>query len=81
VVVAAADGLIHCPCCKKVFRRERHFTTHKCLASSDYVDITKKELMNTDELDSDGEAEEATDADNTADFHLYSQRWEMSIIA
>ncbi|KAK2186472.1 hypothetical protein NP493_199g06054 [Ridgeia piscesae] len=70
----AADGLIHCPCCKKVFRRERHFTTHKCLASSDYVDITKKELMNTDELDSDGEAEEATDADNTADFHLYSQR-------
>ncbi|GFR74633.1 zinc finger protein ZFAT-like [Elysia marginata] len=39
-----ADGKLVCPQCKRVFAKERHFNTHKCLATSSYVDITKKEM-------------------------------------
>ncbi|KAL5021554.1 hypothetical protein ScPMuIL_000709 [Solemya velum] len=46
------DGKYHCVRCKKSFRKERFFVTHKCLACSDYVDITKKEFV---DIDSGGE--------------------------
>ncbi|KAH9515590.1 hypothetical protein Btru_011507 [Bulinus truncatus] len=50
------DGKLGCPQCKRTFTKERHFITHKCLASSSYVDISKKEIV---KLDSDEEDEVA----------------------
>ncbi|XP_041375842.1 zinc finger protein ZFAT-like [Gigantopelta aegis] len=39
------DGKLHCVRCKRMFTKERHFSTHKCLASSDYIDITQKDAI------------------------------------
>ncbi|KAK3757650.1 hypothetical protein RRG08_000162 [Elysia crispata] len=52
-----ADGKLVCPQCKRLFAKERHFNTHKCLASSSYVDITKKEVKidSGDEYGEDGD--------------------------
>ncbi|KAL3859095.1 hypothetical protein ACJMK2_009328, partial [Sinanodonta woodiana] len=38
------DGKLICVRCKRSFNRERFFTTHKCLASSDFVDISQKDV-------------------------------------
>lgn len=43
--ISGPDGKLHCKCCKRSFTKERFFVTHKCLAVSDYVDITKKGAM------------------------------------
>lgn len=32
-----ADGNLNCDQCKAVFKRERHFKSHRCEATSDYV--------------------------------------------
>ena len=70
--LSAADGKYHCVRCKKSFRRERHYNTHKCLADSNYVDITKKDLILQDGAgDSDEEEEEGNphrDSDPTPDY-------------
>ena len=63
--------MFRCSSCKRAFRKERHYTTHKCLASSDYVDITRRELVEGGE--SGGEEGEGEDADSTADFHVYNR--------
>ena len=38
------DGKLHCPNCHRAFNKERHFKTHKCLANSLYIDISKREV-------------------------------------
>ena len=38
------DGKLHCPNCHRAFNKERHFRTHKCLANSLYIDISKREV-------------------------------------
>nr|KAG5708031.1 hypothetical protein BaRGS_025169 [Batillaria attramentaria] len=48
-----ADGTMRCSRCHRSFRKERHFKTHKCLATSAYVDITKRDVK----LDSGDEEE------------------------
>ncbi|XP_076470431.1 zinc finger protein ZFAT-like isoform X2 [Babylonia areolata] len=53
------DGKLRCPNCHRVFNKERHFKTHKCLASSLYIDISKREVK----IDSGDEGEpEETEA-------------------
>ncbi|XP_070205765.1 zinc finger protein ZFAT-like [Littorina saxatilis] len=47
------DGKLRCPNCHRTFNKERHFKTHKCLASSLYIDISKREVR----LDSGDEGE------------------------
>ncbi|CAH1779573.1 unnamed protein product [Owenia fusiformis] len=68
------DGKIHCPRCKKSFHRARHFTSHKCMANTDYIDISKRSAIKAeddpgpiDEKELD-EIEDDIDTDNTADF-------------
>ncbi|XP_046329352.2 zinc finger protein ZFAT-like isoform X1 [Haliotis rufescens] len=61
------DGKFHCVRCKRAFTKERFFNTHKCLASSDYVIITSKDVKldsgdDSDELEDVG-AEEVEDAE------------------
>ncbi|XP_012940881.1 zinc finger protein ZFAT [Aplysia californica] len=56
-----ADGKLVCPQCKRTFAKERHFNTHKCLATSSYVDITKKEIVKIDSGDEE-EGHEDLDA-------------------
>ncbi|KAI8759371.1 zinc finger protein ZFAT [Biomphalaria glabrata] len=56
VAETTLDGKLLCPQCKRTFTKERHFNTHKCLASSSYVDISKKEIV---KIDSDEEDEGA----------------------
>ncbi|GFO20664.1 Zinc finger protein zfat [Plakobranchus ocellatus] len=57
-----SDGKLVCPQCKRSFAKERHFNTHKCLASSSYVDITKKEMK----LDSGDEGGDDLGQDSSA---------------
>ena len=41
------DGKLTCTRCKKVFNKQRVFNAHKCVAISDYVDLTNtKDLVN-----------------------------------
>ena len=48
IILSDKDGKLRCPNCKRTFTKERHFKTHKCLASSLYVDISKKEIVKID---------------------------------
>ncbi|KAL8564633.1 hypothetical protein ACOMHN_032189 [Nucella lapillus] len=52
------DGKLRCPNCHRAFNKERHFKTHKCLASSLYIDISKREVK----IDS-GDEEELEDTE------------------
>ncbi|CAL1545757.1 unnamed protein product [Lymnaea stagnalis] len=56
------DGRLGCPQCKRTFTKERHFNTHKCLASSSYVDITKKEIVKIDSDEEDDWSDHELDA-------------------
>lgn len=51
------DGRYHCARCKRAFTKERYFITHKCLASSDYVDISKKDVVKIEGDESEEEPE------------------------
>ncbi|XP_052061305.1 zinc finger protein ZFAT-like [Mytilus californianus] len=56
-----ADGRLTCRRCKRKFTKERFFNTHKCMGSSDYVDITKKQAIGDsgpDESDNDDDRDE-----------------------
>lgn len=39
------DGKLYCKACKKSFHKERFFKTHKCMPTTDYVDITRKNTL------------------------------------
>ena len=66
-MIAGPDGRFHCPRCKKTFRRARHFTTHMCLADTDYLDLNEKEVKMDLDLFTDDE-EDKEDADPTVEF-------------
>ncbi|XP_062576812.1 zinc finger protein ZFAT-like [Saccostrea cucullata] len=53
-----ADGKLYCKACKKSFHKERFFKTHRCMPTTDYVDITKKSVLTVEY----GENEEAVSA-------------------
>ncbi|XP_064610516.1 zinc finger protein ZFAT-like isoform X2 [Liolophura sinensis] len=53
----STDGKYHCKRCKKAFGKERHFLTHRCMAASDYVDISKRDVVKL-EGDEDGDEDE-----------------------
>ena len=47
------DGKLTCTRCKRVFNKERVFNAHRCLAVSDYIDLSNtKDLVkqNSDNL-------------------------------
>lgn len=69
-----ADGKLYCKACKKSFHKERFFKTHKCMPTTDYVDITKKSVLTVEygeneEAASDDEEEEL-DNDEDKDFKV-----------
>lgn len=43
--VTVSDGKLRCARCLRSFGRERHFKTHRCLATIGYVDIAAKEML------------------------------------
>ncbi|XP_052818727.1 zinc finger protein ZFAT-like [Mya arenaria] len=47
------DGKMTCRRCKKVFSRERVFNAHRCIALSEYVDFTTKDVPDVDPDDND----------------------------
>lgn len=51
IPLTGADGKYHCKRCKKAFGKERHFLTHRCMATSDYVDISKRDVVKLEGLD------------------------------
>ncbi|KAH3768960.1 zinc finger protein ZFAT-like isoform X2 [Dreissena polymorpha] len=56
------DGKLTCQRCKKVFNRERVFNAHKCIAMSEYVDFTTKDIANIDPDDNDLPQDDLVDA-------------------
>ena len=65
------DGRYHCVSCKKAFHKERHYITHKCIANTDYVDITGKEAIAGEGLWDASPGEEDDElADSSVDFRL-----------
>ncbi|GAB1603206.1 zinc finger protein ZFAT-like isoform X1 [Argonauta hians] len=64
------DGKYHCTRCKRAFPKERYFITHKCLATSDYVDISKKDVVKIEGDESEEEAEVTLVKDNEEDYKL-----------
>jgi len=44
LIISGADGKLNCRLCKKSFTRERVFNAHKCIALSEYVDFTTKDV-------------------------------------
>ena len=45
-LLLGADGKLNCTRCKRSFNKERVFNAHKCLAVSDYIDLSNtKDLV------------------------------------
>lgn len=65
------DGRLTCRCCKRKFTKERFFNTHKCMASSDYVDISKKQAIGDS-------GPEDSDVDNDEDEEVKIQEIDIS---
>ena len=63
---AGADGKYTCIACKKSFLRERHFLTHRCMSIGDYVDLSRKDALGSDDDESEEETDE--DKDKTVEF-------------
>ncbi|XP_013396741.1 zinc finger protein ZFAT [Lingula anatina] len=64
------DGRFLCVRCNKSFTRERHFNSHACLATGDYIDITRKEVINklSGEVGGNEAVEEGEDLDEDEDY-------------
>ncbi|XP_064641279.1 zinc finger protein ZFAT-like [Lineus longissimus] len=67
------DGRLHCPRCRRTFTRLRHYNSHRCLANSEYVDISKKEAVPGLENDADS-GPENIDLDDEVIIARYSPR-------
>ncbi|XP_033754762.1 zinc finger protein ZFAT-like isoform X2 [Pecten maximus] len=63
-----SDGRFVCSSCKRSFTKERFFTTHKCMGTTDYVDLSRKQVLDLD-LDVD-EVEEDLEAKDDHVYHL-----------
>ncbi|XP_029647572.1 zinc finger protein ZFAT isoform X2 [Octopus sinensis] len=76
------DGKYHCARCKRAFPKERYFITHKCLATSDYVDISKKDVVKIEGDESEEETEVTLVKDDEEDYklHLSEEEEEASTI-
>ena len=53
---AGPDGKLTCTRCKKTFHKERVFNAHKCVAVSDYVDLTSTKDLAIAHGESKGES-------------------------
>ncbi|XP_060077016.1 zinc finger protein ZFAT-like [Ylistrum balloti] len=60
------DGRFVCSSCKRSFTKERFFNTHKCMGTTDYVDLTRKQVIDLD-LDVDDIEEDLESKDD----HVY----------
>ncbi|PVD20845.1 hypothetical protein C0Q70_19006 [Pomacea canaliculata] len=63
-----SDGKLRCGQCQRAFNKERHYKTHKCLASSAYVDISKRDIFKIDSGDEDEEEEAGARDDDQEEY-------------
>ncbi|XP_069113038.1 zinc finger protein ZFAT-like [Argopecten irradians] len=58
----SSDGRFVCTSCKRSFTKERFFNTHKCMGTTDYIDLTRKQVIDleleVDEIEEDLESKD-----------------------